>query len=92
MFYYLSSPSLPLSIAYFVLLVETLAKGLITLALLGADVIFVQQALDLARGVEMVAHRLDYGSLLDLPPSLPPSASFVSSFLYQSFLSFSDHH
>lgn len=48
------------------------------MALLEADTIFVQQALDLARGVEVVAHRLDYGSLFHLPFS--PSASFVSSF------------
>ena len=81
MFYYLSSPSLPLSIAHFVLLVETLAKGLITLALLGADVIFVQQALDLAREVEMVAHRLDYGSLLDLPPFLPQLRFFLPFYI-----------
>ena len=81
MFYYLSSPSLPLSIAHFILLVETLAKGIITLALLGADVIFVQQALDLAREVEMVAHRLDYGSLFDLPPFLPQLRLFLPFYI-----------
>ena len=73
MFYYLSSAARPLSIAHFVLLVETLAKGLITLALLEADAIFVQQALDPACGLEVDAHRQDYCS----PFHLPSSLSFV---------------